>query len=102
MNNNLIQGTVMVKLMAMATSPFACLGIIENNPDVNSFIQYGALGLCTVMVGFMIKHITDLTIKLDAKNAQIIEMLQKDIDAKNRLSQCLEDRPCITHASGVK
>lgn len=85
----------MIKLMMMSVSPFACLGVIDNSTDIGGFVQYGALGLCAIMVMFMIKHICDLTSKLDAKNTQIIEMLKTDIEAKNRLAQCLEDRPCV-------
>jgi len=77
--------------------------------DQLPFIQYGALGLCFLLVIRNWREGTRLSDllrgkdeKLERKNAQIIVMmeanrqaLQNNTDAVRRLSEALEDRPCL-------
>ena len=62
-------------------------------------LQYGALGLCGLMVCFLISHIKAQAKVIEKKDNKLIELLEKDIESRNNLSECLKDRPCLSNDS---
>lgn len=84
---------------------FALLALASGTAAANTGtgpVQYGALGLCGVMVVFLISHIKAQAEIIKAKDEKLTELLTDDIKAKNRLAEALEDRPCICEDSRVK
>lgn len=71
----------------LAIVPFFCVAIISAETG-DSKLQYGALGLCGLVVAFLCNHIKCLTKK-------ITDLCEKNNAAYLRLSNLLEDRPCL-------
>lgn len=80
---------------------FAAVAATSRDTGGGNF-QYGALGLCTAMVLFLISHIKAQVKVIEKKDNKLTELLEKDIDSRNRLSECLKDRPCLGDDSRTK
>jgi hypothetical protein len=74
--------------------PFGCVAII-GMANGDAYLQYGALGLCAIIVIFLCKHIIQLTEKLDKKDKTFIDLCERNTTAYHRLTNMLEDRPCL-------
>lgn len=88
----------MTGLKFFAPMPFgitAFMTMLSETGVKPDFLQYGALGLCAIIVIFLCHHITQLTNKLDRKDQVLGEMFQKNIIANERLTEALGDRPCL-------
>jgi hypothetical protein len=85
----------------LAIAPFGCVAIIAA-AEGNSYLQYGALGLCSVIVVFLCKHIIQLTDKLDKKDKNFIDLCERNTTAYHRLTSLLEDRPCLMNDKRIK
>jgi hypothetical protein len=59
------------------------------------WIQYGAFGLCCVMVMYLLYYINKMGEVIREKDQKYIELLEKDIRSRDRLSEALEDKPCL-------
>ena len=81
--------------------PFVCTTVLGGADGSPHYLQYGALGLCAIMVVWMCKHITCLGRKLDSKDNMIIDLCMKNTQAYNRLAELLKDRPCLNKDSRI-
>jgi hypothetical protein len=72
----------------------------------SEFVQYGALGLLGIVVLFLCKHLSSLTeqhtlerkelvVALAKRESDFIDMIKQDVVSRDRLSEALEDRPCL-------
>lgn len=80
--------------IVLATIPFGCTALmasVEGDP----YLQYGALGLCAIIVIFLCKHISTLTENLDHKDRVLGELYAEHTKAMRELSTMLRDRPCL-------
>lgn len=90
----------------LSTISFSIASFVMGVGGVNDYVQYGALGLLAIVVIFLCKHlqkITDqhtserkeLVLALAKREADFIEMIRQDVKSRDRLSEALEDRPCL-------
>ena len=59
------------------------------------YLQYGALGLCALIVMFLCKYIYHQSDLLSRHNDKLEKLTQKNSEAYDRLTDVLKDRPCI-------
>ena len=86
-----------------AIALFSIVGITSvNNELLPEWMQYGSFGLCCVLVLYLMYQINELSKIIRQKDDAYIELLQKDIESRNRLSQLLEDRQCIAGDQRIK
>lgn len=78
----------------LTLTPFAA-AIFLCATDKNNVLDYGALGLCAIIVLFLCAHIKSLTEKLDRKDKVLGELYERNTAAYQRLANLLEDRPCL-------
>lgn len=69
---------------------------------VTDALNFGALGLCAVMIWQNWKDRQQLARELDRRHAHAEQLLQNNIAAMNRLADALADRPCLTDDSRVR
>ena len=76
---------------------------------LSGVLQFGALGLCAYMVydqrierKAQRDERIELVTSLRAKEIENKKLLEKFIDATNRLSEALEDKPCLLGDQRVK
>ncbi len=79
--------------------PFGCVAVMAMG---DSYLQYGALGLCAIVVIFLCGHIRVLTDKIDRKDRVLGELYEKNTKAYSRLADLLEDRPCLMKDKRIK
>lgn len=102
------KGVNMTGLKVLALSPIFGAGFLAASDPVTQhpFIQYGALGLCAVVVMFLCNYLKTLTTQhkeerhelvqgLREKDNELLKTIQQNIEAYNRLSQLLRGRPCL-------
>jgi len=92
-------------LKILATTPFgltAIINMLANTGDKPDYLQYGALGLCAVVVMFLCGFIKQLIDKLDRKDQVMGEQFEKNTKAYDRLADLLEDRPCLLKDKRIK
>lgn len=96
-------------LKVLSVMPFLLgAGIFAQGQFVpaHPYVQYGALGLCAIVVIFLCKHLTCITtehrqerkalvLQLKSGESDKVDLLTKLIAAQNRIAQALEDRPCL-------
>jgi len=88
----------MLGLKILAVTPFGLTAIITTLANAGGrpdYLQYGALGLCAIVVIFLCGFIKQLIDKLDRKDKVMGELYQKNTEAYNRLANLLSDRPCL-------
>ncbi|MDD5328044.1 MAG: hypothetical protein PHY02_09585 [Phycisphaerae bacterium] len=59
------------------------------------YLQYGALGLCAMIVYFLCKYIYHLSGLLSKDSEKLEQLTEKNTKAYDRLTDVLKDRPCI-------
>ena len=59
------------------------------------YLQYGALGLCALIVMFLCKYIFHMSNLLSKASDKLEKLTLKNTDAYDRLTEVLKDRPCI-------
>ena len=69
---------------------------------IPDWMQYGSFGLCCVMVVYLIYQIHDMGKIVREKDNKYIDLLEKEIKSRDKLSELLEDRPCITGDQRIK
>ncbi len=105
-NNERMQ--IMTGLKLLALTPICGAGLLAAVEPVTQtpMVQYGALGLCAIVVMFLCNYLKSLTAQhkeeraelvrsLKEKDTELLKTIQQNIDAYNRLSQLLRDRPCL-------
>ena len=90
----------MTGIKILSTIPFIITATVANTGDAK--LQYGALGLCAMIVVWLCAYINKLSDKLDKKDAVLGDLYAKNTEAYNRLAQVLEDRPCLQGDQRVK
>jgi sugar diacid utilization regulator len=113
----------MLKIFALV--PFIMTGIIGTlDPTTNSFVEYGALGICGFSMLMLFRQLSDqrashrsereslvlalqqqndshrlereaLISNLNASNERVIAMLEKSIRTDEKFTQAMNDRPCL-------
>jgi hypothetical protein len=104
----------MTGLKILALTPFCGAGIIAAVEPVTQspYVEYGALGLCAVVVMFLCNYLKSLTAQhreeraelvqgLQTKDGELAKLTQQNTEAYNRLSQLLRDRPCLMKDSRI-
>jgi len=66
------------------------------------FLQFGALGLVGFMVFQNYRQSRDKDKTISSQSERMARLIADDTDAKNRLAQVLEDRPCIAKDQRIK
>lgn len=94
----------MTGLKILALAPFGItVPILASSPNPSpGYLQYGALGLCAIIVVFLCGFIRQLIDKLDRKDQTLADLYKKNTDAFNRLADLLEDRPCLNNDHRIK
>jgi len=93
----------MIELKLLGLTPFGCaMFLAATEPGGPAYLQYGALGLCAMVVLFLCIFIRDLITKLDRKDQVLADLQQKSIEAYARLADMLEDRPCLKNDKRIK
>ena len=93
--------TIPVELMIAYVFAYAGLantGAVGVIPD---WMQYGSFGLCCVLVIYLMYQLDKMGKVIGKKDDKFIELMKEDIESRNRLSQALEDRPCLAHDQRV-
>lgn len=88
----------MIKTIGLlSTGSLALSGVTLAAGDVGAIpgIQYGALGLCFIVVGFLLKYLWSVTKKKDDITDKLAELTEKNTIAYMRLIDTLNDRPCL-------
>lgn len=88
----------MIKLLALT----AMTSTVAVTSVGTGWVQYGALGLCAVMVIFLINLIKAQAEVIKEKDKKLMSLLEAHLKATNRLAEALEDRPCLESDSRVK
>ena len=121
----LLAGTSMLKLKLFAYTPFAITGILaSSDPMTNTFVEYGALGICAFSVAMLFRQLSDirqthkderaslvdalriqneshkeerekLVQKLSELNCNLVDLLEKSIRSDDKLTEALKNRPCL-------
>jgi len=87
----------MIMMYVLSLTPIGAAAVViatANSPEA-PYLQYGALGICFIMVLFLCKyiwHLSDLLSKQSDRNEKVIE---RNTKSNNDLVDCLKDRPCI-------
>lgn len=95
----------MTGLKVLAATPFGLTAVINMLADTGEkpdFLQYGALGLCAIIVIFLCGFIRQLIDKLDRKDKVMGELYEANTRAYNRFADVLEDRPCLAKDKRIK
>lgn len=66
------------------------------------FVQYGALGLCAVMVGFLCWHLEKMRGDIKSLNANLLEAYKENSRVIDKQSKMLNDRPCLVNDTRLK
>ena len=69
---------------------------------ITGVLQYGALGLCALMVINSIRERRQMAAELDRRARRMEDLVKHNTDAMNRLAQALGDRPCLREDSRVR
>ncbi len=80
--------------LIFSLTPFGLVAAIGSAAD-NTGLEYGALGLCAIIVFFLCNHIKYLTKKLEL-------LSEGNTKAYNRLADMLDDRPCLMKDRRIK
>ena len=78
-----MNGTATLVLAAM-TSSVVGVGILNGNAPGAAYLQYGALGLCTLMVISAVWCIREVLKHLATKDRQIQDLIEKDRAERER------------------
>ena len=97
----------MTKIIAVTGLGYAFFGLLaegaENKlPILDGYLQYGALGLCAVMVLLNYRDRWETVKQLKSQEERNVLLLQRNIRAFERISQALEDRPCLHGDQRIK
>ena len=83
---------ILVPVTAVIAVASAIIAQVPNIPDA---LQYGALGLCGLMV--VLNWITSrsMALRLDEGRNRVLDLHERTISTLTRLCDGLEDRPCL-------
>jgi hypothetical protein len=99
----------MIGLKMLSLTPFfgatLITALVPAEPQAE-FIQYGALGLCAIVVIFLCNHLKGMVVQhkeerkslindLKCKDEKLLNLTKQSIEAYDRLAQLLSDRPCL-------
>lgn len=96
----------MTGLKLLALMPFFGAGMIATIANNAPVIEYGALGLCGMVVLFLCNHLKGMVVQhreeraeligsLKEKDEHLAQLTKQNMMAYNRLAQLLTDRPCL-------
>jgi hypothetical protein len=115
----------MTGLKILALTPFFMTGLLANlDTATNSFVEYGALGICAFSVVMLFRQLSEiravhkeerenlvlalkeqndvhkierdeLVKSLEALNDKVILLLEKSIRTDEQFTQALNNRPCL-------
>ena len=87
---------------------FAAFAAVASSTSAidNPYIQYGALGLCAIMVIFQCKRLSsmskehreerkELVASIEKRDERLADVTERCIQSYNRLADVLNDRPCL-------
>lgn len=133
-NNNyfhyLDERDVMLELKLLALTPFVMTALLSSLDTSNSFIQYGALGICGFAVFMLFKQLseiranhaierqnlvealakqnechkierTELISSLKELDNRLVGIMERHIKATTTLANALHDRPCLIKDSRI-
>jgi hypothetical protein len=95
MGTYLLAGTV----LAFATG--AAIADASGVPGME-FLEYGALGLCSLMVIMNFVERQKMGKRLDVQGEELIELHKTTLGTMSKLTDALHDRPCLVHDTRVK
>lgn len=81
------------------TTPIGLTALLVAASDVQTgspnYLEYGAFGLCTFLVGWLCKYVYDL--KQEAKELQnfLLHLTEQNTKAFERWAALLAERPCL-------
>ena len=83
--------------MIASTAPFGLTVFLaqSSTPGATSYLEYGAFGLCAILVGWMCKYISDLRADEKERQKQLLEIAQANTRAFERWAALLGERPCL-------
>ena len=86
----------MTPIYFLGLTPIGAAAVVIATTDSElPFLQYGALGVCFVMVLFLCKYIWHLSDILTKQTERAEKVIDKNTESNNKLIDCLKDRPCI-------
>lgn len=115
----------MTGLKILALTPFFGAGFIASlDPTTNSFVEYGALGICGFSVLMLFRQLSEiravhkserenlvkalddqnevhkveraeLVKALESLNNKVVDMVERSIRADEKFTQAMNDRPCL-------
>jgi len=93
-----------VRLLVLSLTPILGAGFIAAIDETAKApeIEYGALGLCAVIVLFLCRHIGQLSTELKETRTENSELLKDNNRAMNRIAEMLFDRPCLMKDHRIK
>lgn len=91
----------MAEISTTGVFSIAAVSNIEPGPFPD-WLQYGAFGLCCLMVLYLLWYLTEMGKIIREKDKNFIDLLEKDIKSRTRLTQALEDRPCLQDDQRLK
>jgi hypothetical protein len=81
--------TIVTGLGAVASA------VLAETPVFPDALQYGALGLCGVMIVLNWFSTRSMAQRLDRDRTEIVELHKATLATLNRVCEGLEDRPCL-------
>lgn len=85
----------MTEFLGLGVFLTAAVALTPSESSDMAFVQYGALGLCALMVFWLLKHVTKLT----QENQKIAIQAVRALD---RIATLWEERACLYSAKPVQ
>lgn len=86
----------MMMMYILSLTPIGAAAVVVATTNAEMpYLQYGALGICFVMVLFLCKYIWHLSELLTEQSKRTEQVIEKNTESNNNLVSCLKDRPCI-------
>lgn len=112
-----------MEIKLFAYTPFIITGFLAEMNPANTFVEYGALGICAFTVWMLFKQLADiqaahvlaletqnenhrkerqeLVLSLKELNAESINILERNIKITTNIMNALHERPCLIKDSRV-
>jgi len=94
---------IMTNLTLATMSLFGITGVATiSDAMFPGWMQYGAFGLCCVLVVYLMYQVNKMGDIIGQKDKEYIELIKQDIKSRERLTEVLQDRPCIHNDQRVR
>ena len=94
-----LKGKQVIEMGSAAMATTALFGItslaVAEPPLFPEWLQYGAFGLCCVLVIYLMRSMNKLGEVIRDKDREYVNLMRDNITYQKQLAQLLGDRPCI-------